>query len=106
MPRPRPIPVPIPVPTPIPSAQACFYQGENFTGRSLCVSPGQVITNVYDYGMNNTFSSAIVPYGYQITVWEYANFGGDSLVLQGQIPSLSVYGSYWNNQISAIDFRY
>lgn len=93
------------MPVPTPNQQACFYQGANFTGRSLCVGLGRVITDVYDYGMNNTFSSAIIPYGYQVTVWEYANFGGDSLVLQGEIPSLSVFGRHWDNQISAIDFR-
>lgn len=58
-----------------------------------------------DFGLNNTFTSAIVPLGYTITVYQYSEFGGDSLQLSGNVYDLGAYGRFWDNQISSIDFR-
>jgi Beta/Gamma crystallin len=86
--------------------QACFYADDNFQGRSFCVNPGSVITNLADYsGVNDKFSSAIIPRGFSVTVYEHKDFGGQSLTLTGDVPSLTVYGRFWNDVISSIDYR-
>jgi hypothetical protein len=85
--------------------QACFFQGTNYTGPRLCVNPGQVVYDVSVYRMNNTFSSVSIPLGTRVTVYQYTNLEGEFLDLTESVYDMSVYGDFWNNQISSIDFR-
>ena len=95
-----------PIPMPQPYPQACFFEHDNFGGRSFCVAPGQTIYNLSDYGFNDTISSAIIPRGLRVTVYEDANFRGQGLELYGDIYSISMYGRFWNDRISAIHVNY
>ncbi len=107
MPRPIPRPVPIPRPYPIPAptnSQACFYEYENFQGRSFCLRPGQSVSDLRTYGMDNEISSAIIPAGFTVAVYEYADYYGYSVELQGVIYDLSDYNYEWDDSISAIDY--
>jgi hypothetical protein len=107
-PRPRPVPRPRPIPAPAPLLRACFYEFEHFKGRSFCVRPGSSIPSLAHAGFNNTISSAIIPRGFRVFVYEYSDFRGNNLALQGYIPSLRRFGGFWdnwNNSISSIDFR-
>lgn len=62
--------------------------------------------NLSDYFFNNRISSAIIPEGLYLTVYEYENYQGDNLTLTGSIPDMGMYGEYWDNNISSIDYRY
>jgi hypothetical protein len=105
-PRPVPYPIPYPQPTPGPSYQAaCFYEDDNFRGRSFCVEPGQVVSNLSSYGVNDRFSSVIIPQGMSITVYEDASYSGQALTLYGHVSSLSDYGRFWNDRISSLIYR-
>ncbi|HXH31473.1 MAG TPA: peptidase inhibitor family I36 protein [Bacteriovoracaceae bacterium] len=99
MPRPRPYPIPAPT-----SYQACFYQYENFQGNKICLHPGQSIANLRDYGFDDTISSAIIPPGFTVEVYEYADFYGYSVELRGAIYDLRDYNYIWDDSISAIDY--
>jgi hypothetical protein len=103
-PRPYPIPAPRPYPAPIPQDQACFFEDINFQGRSFCVRPGQSVRELRDYSMHDRISSAYIPAGYQLSVYEHKDFGGQYLTLAGQVPDIRIYGGLWNDIISSIDF--
>jgi hypothetical protein len=93
---------PIPVPVPQPRMQACFFEHDNFGGRSFCVAPGQAVYNLADYGFNDSISSARIPWGMSVVVYEDAYFRGQGIELSGDVYSISMYGRFWNDRVSAI----
>ena len=97
---------PMPAPMPYPQMQACFFEHDNFGGRSFCVAPGQAVYNLANHGFNDTISSAMIPRGMRVTVFEDANFRGQGLDLYDDVYSISMYGRYWNDRVSAIQVSY
>jgi hypothetical protein len=95
------------VPVPAPSAyRACFYEFPNYQGQFFCVNPGGLISDLSNVYFNNRISSAIIPAGYYLTVYDFEGFMGQSLSLTGAIPDMQMYGYEWDDNISSIDYRY
>jgi hypothetical protein len=86
--------------------QACFYEYVNFQGPAFCLGRGGFVGNLSVHGMNNRISSAIIPAGFYVTVWEFEGYMGESLNLMGHIYDMSMYGYYWDNNISSMQFHY
>lgn len=109
-PGPRyPAPRPYPTPAPYPVQQVCFYEDDNFQGRSYCVYPGQEIANFKDIGFNDRVSSIAIPRGVVLTVYQDAYYTGRRLTLQSDVYSVRAYNDAyfnWNDQISSVSFGY
>lgn len=72
----------------------------------MCLNRGQSISDLGRYNLSNRISSAIIPTGYSVTVWDLWNFGGEAQILSGAIPDLGMYGRDWDNTISSISFNF
>lgn len=82
--------------------QACFFEHDNFAGRSFCISSRQTVYNLAQTGFNDSISSAMIPRGMRVVVYQDSDFRGPSLVLSGDVYSISVFGRFWNDRISSI----
>jgi uncharacterized protein YcfJ len=80
------------------AAQATFYAGEGFRGRSFTTD--RQVGNFQRFGFNDRASSVIIDRG-RWEVCEDARFSGRCVVLRrGQYPSLAAMGL--NNQVSSV----
>lgn len=84
---------------------ACFYENDFYQGRSFCLRRGQSVVNLSSTGFNDRISSARIPRGMSVTVFQDSFFRGSSLRLSGDVMSISRYGRFWNDKVSSILFR-
>ena len=85
--------------------QACFFEDDNFQGRSFCINSRATVYNLRDSGFNDRISSASIPRGMRVVVFEDANFQGQGLELSGDVYSISAYGRFWNDKVSSMYVR-
>ena len=59
----------------------CLFKHANYVGDVICSGPGSVdYSEIYALGLNDHLSSATVPIGLEVTVYEHAGFTGDTRV--------------------------
>ena len=73
-------------PTSAAVGQVCFFKGTNFSGDSLCTTPGSRPS--LDASWNDTFASARVPAGYDVYLYTDFNYKGTWILIQGDVADL------------------
>ena len=80
----------------------CLYQHGLYNGEYLCSGVGTVTyTEINDLGLNDAFSSATVPSGLKVTVYQHANNGGDSRVFTEDTPRFGASDVNFNDRVSS-----
>jgi hypothetical protein len=80
-------------------AEAMIYQHTNYGGAASVLRPGQYAT-AQQFGLaNDSLSSARVPRGVTVTLYQHANFQGSSVTLTADTPFV---GNAFNDQASSI----
>lgn len=89
-----------PPPPPPPTGIACFYENENYGGQSFCAnaSSGTVAA-----AWNDRVSSVKVTGGYIVDLFADANYGGRTIALTANTPSLAA--SSLDNALSSFRIR-
>lgn len=89
-----------PPPPPPPTGIACFYENENYGGQSFCAnaSSGTVAA-----AWNDRVSSVKVTGGYIVDLFADANYGGRTVALTANTPSLAA--SSLDNALSSFRIR-
>ena len=68
----------------------CLFLHANYVADAICSGPGTVsYSEINGLGLNDELSSATVPYGLKVTVYEHANLGGSSRVYTGDTSFFS-----------------
>ncbi|MGN1994974.1 peptidase inhibitor family I36 protein, partial [Yersinia enterocolitica] len=85
--------------------KVCFFIKENYQGDSLCTTQGNAV-ELLPTDWNDRISSISVPHGMSVTVFNNADFSGESLTFKENIESLfSPKWSNLNNSISSFKVR-
>lgn len=81
------------------TSQACFYQDDNYLGKSMCLHRGETFDAKYDLSYNDMISSMKIDPGLTVIVYVDSDFKGDS---QRYTQSTPQVGPTWNDKISSI----
>ena len=80
----------------------CLFQHGNYDGDYLCSGVGTVeYSEINALGLNDAFSSAVVPSGLRVTVYQHANNGGDSQVFTENTPRFGASDVDFNDIVSS-----
>jgi chitinase len=89
-----------PPPPPPPTGIACFYENENYGGQSFCANAS---SGTIDAAWNDRVSSVKVTSGYIVDLFADANYGGRTVSLTANTPSLAA--SNLDNALSSFRVR-
>lgn len=67
--------------------QVCFYENWNYSGRSLCVRPGDSYSQLGSF--DNIFSSILIEGMAEVQICEYPDFSGRCAILNASQPQLT-----------------
>lgn len=70
---------------------ACFYEHDDYQGRSYCIDANQSIDDFQNLGFNDTVSSIRIAPGYTVTACVDHYFQGNCTQFSGDVRSLSNY---------------
>jgi hypothetical protein len=79
---------------------ACFYEHDDYRGRSICLNDGDEIQDLRQWNFNDMMSSLQVARGYTAVLCIDHYFQGGCREFAGDVRSLSAYGL--NDMISSI----
>ncbi|EKN3343132.1 peptidase inhibitor family I36 protein [Yersinia enterocolitica] len=83
----------------------CFFEDENYQGRSICAHQGQAVSNLKTE-WNDKISSIIIPLGMVVTTFKDINFSGENLTFKESVDlGLSRRWTSLNNAISSFKVR-
>jgi hypothetical protein len=78
--------------------EVVIFQHRDYAGNSQILQKGQYGTPQLLIG-DNSLSSALVPYGMVVRLYEGSNFQGESIELRDDTPAISLE---WNDRVSSI----
>jgi Peptidase inhibitor family I36 len=88
-----------------PQDGVCFFKDINFGGERFCLSPGDRVQEVPP-GFNDKISSIRIYGRAAITLYQDANFRGNTLRVRDDVPNLRSFqvspGHSWNDRVSSI----
>lgn len=80
------------------TARACFFEDENFGGRSFCVRAGQSVPNV-GWQWNDSITAVRLYGGATVEACEDENFGGKCIDIRRSTANV---GWQWNDTITSL----
>lgn len=85
------------------SGRVCFYEDMNFGKASFCLSGGQQINNLHDYGFwNDRISSVYVEGNLSVNMCTDSLFRGACTTIYQTVPNMWSLGANWNDTVSSI----
>lgn len=86
--------------------RVCVYQHVNYQGNSVCWDSGEEILDLREVGWNDGISSVRTFGGTRVAFYEHADFDGQRLIVDRDIPDLTQVragrNSNWNDRISSV----